>query len=125
MITDLVLVLMPAFSVRCLLVAVPHRWRCSKNNYEQVISSISPHHCQVVDSLDYEARRADWLMTSISVGNFVIFKSASPLVTSTSSQKFRFTNSSPYPTSPSPVPYTTGHDMISINSRFLNIHKSV
>ena len=42
-ITDLVLVLMAASNVRCLLVAVPHRWRCSKNNYEQDTVSLVFH----------------------------------------------------------------------------------
>ena len=54
------------------------------------------------------------LAASASVVTFVIFKSPNPLVT----------NPSPHGTisRASPLPYTGGHDMISINSRFLNIH---
>ena len=40
---------------------------------------------------------------------------------SPSLQKFKFTSPSTHGTSSSPLPYTGGHDMISINSRFLNI----
>ena len=65
-----------------------------------------------------------------SVVTFVIFKSssASPLVSnpSPSSQKFKFTSPSPHGRSPSLLPCTGGHGMISrpMNSRFLNIHIS-
>ena len=54
--------------------------------------------------------------------------SASSLATSPSlspsSQTFKFTSPSPHGTSASPVPYVGGHDMISMNSRFLYIHIS-